>query len=874
MKRAEGQFLGFVLAGFLTATAVGLAAPDVPDPAVFLGYAVGERFTPHHRLVAYFERVAERSPRVRLEHYGHTAENRPLLVAFVGSSENIRKLDELAEGWRALASPEGTGKERARELAVRLPALVWLSFNVHGNEPSPSETALKLLHWLATARNDTARLIRENVVVALDPCLNPDGRERYVEWFRSVVGEHPNPDPNSAEHLEPWPGGRVNHYYFDLNRDWVWQTQAESRQRLPLFLAYRPQVHVDFHEMGYNESYFFFPATKPANVFLPKSTLQWGMLFGKGNAAFFDARGWEYYTRENFDLFYPGYGDTYPSLQGAVGMTYEQAGHSRAGLVVRRRDGTLLTLGERVRHHFVAAVATLWTAAHQRQKLLLDTYEFWRSALEQTFPASAYVLTPDSEPGRVAQLVDVLLRQGVRVGRAVRPFRVREGIDYLGRRVKNRTVPAGAVVVPVRQPEARLVATLMEPEVALPDTFFYDITAWCLPLAFGVRGIRAKKCGKLELDWFSQAPWPKGGVTAHGSHTFAYLVPWNRTGAAKLLYELLAKGARVRVAKKPFVNSGIRFDRGTLVVPAVQPKTFRSDTSLASLLDAWSRRLGLQVHAVPTGLSEKGPDLGSDAMPILRLPKIAVLTGSPASATCYGSIWFLLDSEVGIPFTALPVDAFRSVDLSRYDVLVFPDDYADGRRWKARLDSTGLARLRDWISAGGVFVGVKGGAALATQEVGKLCQAHLFREKKAQKKKGRPDGGAENPPKPLLRTVEQRRYERRLQRVPGSILRAVVDTTHVLTFGYGGDLMTLKTSGLLFARTARGDNVVVYPEEARVGGYVSKKSLKKTAGTPYLLLERRGRGRVVLFVDDPNFRLFWRGLTRLFLNALFFAQIS
>jgi len=861
-----------LLAAGLGTSAVALAA-EIPTPAGFLGYDLGEHFTPHERLTAYFQSVARVSDRVRIRTYGRTVEGRELLLAFVGSKRNVARLDELASGWCALADPERTAEARARDLALELPVLVWLSFNVHGNEPSPSEAAIKLLHWLATAENDTAQWIRENVVVAIDPCLNPDGRERYVEWFRSVVGSHPNPDPNSAEHFEPWPGGRVNHYYFDLNRDWVWQTQPESRQRLSVFLAYHPQVHVDFHEMGYNETYFFFPATKPANVFLPQSTLDWALLFGRGNAAFFDARGWEYYTRENFDLFYPGYGDTYPSLQGAIGMTYEQAGHSRAGLVVRRRDGTLLTLRERIDHHFVAAVATLWTAARQRQKLLLDAYHFWSSALKQSFPASAYVLTPDSEPGRVAQLVDLLLRQGVRVGRATRPFRIREGLDYLGRRVRKRKVPAGAVVVPVHQPEARLVATLMEPEVAMPDTFFYDITAWCLPLAFGVRGIRASKCDGLDLKWLSEPPWPEGEVTAHGQRTFAYLVPWAQDGAPRLLYELLARGARVRVARKPFVNSGVRCDRGTLVVPASQPKSFRSDTSLAELMSAWARRLHLRVHAVPTGLSEKGPDLGSDAMPILRRPKIAVLTGSPASATCYGSIWFLLDREVGIPFTALPADRFRSVDLSRYNVLVFPDDYAGGRRWKARLDSTGLARLRDWIQSGGVFVGIKGGAALATQEVGKLCQAHLFREKKTSKNKKKEQASKE-PPKPLLQTVEQREHERRLERVPGSILRALVDTTHVLAFGYGDELMTLKTSGLLFARTSRGDNVVVYPEKARVGGYLSRKALKKTAGTPYLLLERRGRGRVVLFVDDPNFRLFWRGLTRLFLNALFFGQIA
>ncbi len=870
MGRA-GTWLAVLLATELTATAVRPSS-GVVAPAEFLGYEPGKQFTRHERLVTYFDRVAGASDRVQVRVYGRTFESRRLLVAFVGSEANIRKLDELAEGWRTLASPEATSETEAEGLALKLPALVWLSFNVHGNEPSPSETALELLYWLATAENDTARLIRENVVVAIDPCLNPDGRERYVEWFRSVVGKHPNPDPNSAEHVEPWPGGRLNHYYFDLNRDWVWQTQRETRQRVAVFLAYRPQVHVDFHEMGYNETYFFFPATKPANVFLPRTTLDWAMRFGRGNAAFFDARGWEYYTRENFDLFYPGYGDTYPSLQGAVGMTYEQAGHSRAGLVVRRSDGTLLTLRQRIDHHFTAAVATLWTAARERQRLLLDTYRFWRSALTRAFPASAYVLLPGLEPDRVAELADLLLRQGVRVGRATKPFRVREGFDYLGQRVRDCNVPAGAIVVPVHQPEARLVATLMEPEVAMPDTFFYDITAWCLPLAFGVRGIRARKCKGLELRWLSEAPWPKGHVEAHGQRTFAYLVPWAQDGAPRLLYELLAKGARVRVARKPFVNSGIRCCRGTLVVPATQPESFRSDTSLAELVAAWSRRLRLHVHAVPTGLSEEGPDLGSDAMPLLRLPKIGVLTGSPASATCYGSIWFLLDHELGIPFAALPVQRFRLVDLSRYDVLVFPDDYAGGRRWKAKLDSTALARLRDWIDAGGVFVGIKGGAALATQEVGKLCQVHLLREKKPGKnaKKGEAN---EKPREQLLHTVEQREHERRLQRVPGSILRALVDTTHVLAFGYGGELMTLKTSGLLFARTTRGDNVVVYPEKARVSGYLSTKALKKTAGTPYLLVERRGRGRVVLFVDDPNFRLFWRGLTRLFLNALFFGQI-
>ncbi|MFG0316344.1 MAG: M14 family zinc carboxypeptidase, partial [Planctomycetota bacterium JB042] len=464
-------------------------ATQVPTPAAVLGHELGEEFSTHEQVRRVVEAIALASDRVEVRRYGTTWAGRPLVLALVSSPANLARIEAIGDGLRALEDPRPDPDGAARAAVIeRSPAVCWLSFSVHGNEASGTEASLATLYHLAAAEDDEVARMLDDVVVVVDPCLNPDGRERYVQWYRSVRGPTPDPDPQALVHDEPWPRGRSNHYHFDLNRDWAFLTQVERRARLRAWRRLPPQVHADLHELGSESSYFFFPAAPPFNQNLPADTLRWGEVFGAANAAAFDRFGWTYFTGEAFDLLYPGYGDSWPSLNAAIGMTYEQAGHGRAGLVVRRSDGTLLTLADRVAHHFTAAVETVRTTATHR-RALLERFARWHDDAVwegREGPIAAYLLERTGSGHAVDELVRLLLAQGIEVHEAAEPFEVAEGHPFDGGPPAARRFAPGTVVVPLAQPRKRLAKALLEPRAAVRENQFYDVSAWSLPLAFGV----------------------------------------------------------------------------------------------------------------------------------------------------------------------------------------------------------------------------------------------------------------------------------------------------------------------------------------------------------------------------------------------------
>ncbi|HVH12460.1 MAG TPA: M14 family zinc carboxypeptidase, partial [Longimicrobium sp.] len=453
-----------------------------PSPQDVLGYALGERFTPYAGVQRYARALADASDQVDYRPYGVTPEGRELFQLVIATPQNLQRLNAILAANAELA--RGASAERAREIASSNPAVVYFSYGVHGNESSSSEAALYTAWDLARGAPEVADVL-DQVVVIMDPVTNPDGRDRYVGWFTSVVGARPNVNPQAREHREPWPGGRFNHYLFDLNRDWSWATQPETQARLATWWQWNPQVHVDFHEMFYNSTYFFFPAAAPINPIYPEHILAWGRRFGQANAQAFDQFGWSYYTGEAFDLFYPGYGDSWPSLTGAVGMTYEQAGHGAAGIAIQQASGDTLTLHDRAQHHRTSGQATLRTAAAGKTQLLLDYAEAARTAGqgEQDF-----LLVPGTDPTRIDALVAHLRRQGIEVERTSTGFSAR-ATAYPGFEGRSQ-FPAGTYRVRARQPLGRLAVTLLQPETELKAEYSYDVSAWSLPYAYGVEAFR------------------------------------------------------------------------------------------------------------------------------------------------------------------------------------------------------------------------------------------------------------------------------------------------------------------------------------------------------------------------------------------------
>ena len=824
---------------------------SVPSPEAHLGYPLGSRYTEHWRIRPYLEALAKTSPRISWSSYGKTAERRPLLLAAVTSAQNRARLEEIRAGLAQLGDPRSLTEEQAREkIAEKFPAVVWLSFNVHGNEASGTEAALALLYQLCAGTDARTLAILQNTVALIDPCLNPDGRDRFVNWFQSVVGDRPNPDPKSFEHAEPWPGGRGNHFGFDLNRDWAFLSQPESRARVAAYLSWSPQVHVDFHEMDPESSYFFFPADVPINLNLPPSTLEWQKVFGRGNAAAFDKFGWLYYTGERFDLFYPGYGDSWPSLQGAVGMTYEQAGHSAAGIAIRRRDESILTLHDRAWHHFSAAVATLETAAANRRDLLLDYYRFFRSAVEDAKDQKlqCYLLAEGSDPARAAALADVLIAQGVEVHRAKEAFLAGPIGKFGGGSVEKEKFAAGTYLVRLSQPRRRLANALLEPEPAALDLYFYDVSAWSLPLAFGVEAYWCDAPVEARAELLTAAPPPPTPSLIKAS--YAYLIPWDSGGAPALTHHLLKDGFIVRLARKDFRIARKDYPKGTAVVPvAGNPESLHE--RIAGLAGAWK----VPVRSVETGLAERGMDLGSDRALTLRPRRIAVATGSGVSPTSYGAIHFLLERQHNMEFSSLSLEAIGREELASYHVLVLPD----GSGYGEKLDKERAKRIERWIQGGGTLVAIGGGAAWATASRSGLTKVELASTAAAS-----PAGG----PKAWVR-MEEAESERRRRDIPGTILAVQLDPDHPIAFGYGeGPVYVMQQSGRAFNLPDEGRAVGVYSDAPKVAGYLSREDQGQFHGKAYLVQVSSGEGRVVLFADDPNFRLMWQGLTKLFLNAV------
>ncbi|HEY0021915.1 MAG TPA: M14 metallopeptidase family protein [Longimicrobium sp.] len=818
--------------------AQALAAQQAPpSPAEVLGHQLGERFTPYAGVQRYSQALAQASELVDYRPYGRTPEGRELFQLVIASPQNLQALPGILAANAELTRPE-TPAPRAAQIAATNPAVVYFSYGVHGNETSSSEAALYTAWDLARGAPEV-RGVLDSVVVIIDPVANPDGRDRYVQWFQSVSGARPNVNPQAREHREPWPGGRFNHYLFDLNRDWSWVTQPETRARLATWFQYNPQVHVDFHEMYYNSSYFFFPAAAPINPIYPEHILEWGRRFGQGNARAFDAQGWPYYTGEAFDLFYPGYGDSWPSLTGAVGMTYEQAGHGAAGLAIQQESGDTLTLHDRAQHHRTSGQATLRTAATGKSRLLLDYAEGQRGAGRGE---RDFLLVPGDDPTRVESMVSHLRRQGIEVERATSGFST--GADPFPGFTDRTQFPTGTYRVRARQPMGRLAITLLQPETELRAEYSYDVSAWSLPYAYGVAAFRAP--AGAGGGW-APVPAPAGeAVTAQvPAAGYGWLVAPGGAAAGPMV-RFLAAGGRASVVTKPSTYAGRRWPAGTWFIPA------RGDSVQARLT-----RAGLGGMAVPvaSGLAESGIDLGSENVIGRRLPRVAVIGGEGVAPTSFGAHWFFLEQEMGMPFDAVLGSELASLDLSEYDVLVLPD--ASPRALRGADEA-----LKTWIQNGGRLVAVAGGAEVAAG------MADIKVRERGQADSAR--GGVSR----FLEGREERQRREWRQEVPGAILPVRLDPAHPLAFGAGldgrpGETFALHAGTLVFEPAENVETVAYFPARLnRISGVISPENVRRLEEGAWVVTRRMGQGSVVLFADDPLFRLFWRSTNPLYVNAI------
>lgn len=820
---------------------------DLPHPSKFLGYPLGRQFTHHHQILAYLEALAAASDRVRLESYGRSYEGRHLSLLTVTSPALQARLGELRLSQLRLADSASLSAEPAEESLADQPIVVWLAYGVHGNESSSPEAALATAYVLAAAEGELAELL-ERVIVIIDPVVNPDGRERYVHGYETKRGHRPNTDPVASEHWESWPGGRQNHYLIDLNRDWAWLTQIETRQRLEAYRRWEPQVYVDFHEMSKDSTYFFPPPAEPINAEIDPRLLAWSEVFGRQNAAAFDRQGWVYYMGEVYDLFYPGYGDAYPSLRGAVGMTYEMAGGGTAGLAVELADGRTLTLADRIARHYTAGLATIRTAAMNRQKMLEDFVASRRSR----GPLLSYFWRAEQSEG--SALSELLQRHGLRV-ETLGTAQTLEVEPLLGGGRAEQIFPAGTQMVSADQPQGNLLRALMEPEVqgisaafiekqrqrleTAQESEFYDITAWSLPLAFNLQVWRF--AGRVES---SAAPTTPEGAGVQGSGEVGFLIPPSGLAGYRLAAALQKEGARLRLSLTELENGGQRFAKGTLFVP-----TAGNRADLPERVAELVAKGPTKVTRVSTSYSASGGALGSEQVVPLAPRRVGLLSGDGVVPTSFGFVWHLLDQEIRMPFSRLDLAQLGRVDLQKLDVLVLPEgDYeralpSGGDRSKA---------LASWARAGGTLVAI-GGAF-----------EWLRREELTAVRAWEPAGESEE--------SSDQELGRRELKIPGVILATELAAHSVLAAGIESAPPQLFFGSRVLLPTGdpQKDVLTVRKEAPILGGFLWPEAEERLRGALLVSVERADQGKVVIFAQEPAFRLFWRGTMPLFLNALMY----
>lgn len=853
--------------------------PAIPTIEDAIGHSPADRLTRPEEAVRYLEALAAAAPeRMKLYRYGKTWEGRELVYAVISSPGNIARLDEIQAGIQALADPRATGADEAERLIADLPGTVWLSYAVHGNEISSTDAAMMTAYHLLAADEARTRTILDETLVFIDPLQNPDGRARFIASFEQALGIEPQADRQTAEHDEPWPGGRTNHYLFDLNRDWFRISQPETKGRIPALRKWLPLVLVDAHEMGGDQTYFFAPEAVPYNPHLTQAQKDNLHLFGENHARYFDRFGIDYFTRDIFDAFYPGYGASWPSYYGGIAMTYEQA--SARGLVFRRYDGSDLTYADGVRNHFITSISTAEVVATNRAKLWRDFHDYRRSAVEEgrRGDTRSYILPAQANQAGADELARLLAMQGVEVDRATEAFRACR-TDFA----------TGSYVIDLAQPEKRRVSVLMERSVEMSDDFLeeqarrrekglpdeiYDVTAWSLPWLFNVDAERCSDTVSVASERVSGSDAPAGSVD-NPDATVAFVVPWGEATSAKLLAAALRHGLTVKSADAAFTVAEQRFPAGSLVF-----ERGANPDDLGETLAGLAADTGADVVGLDTSWVTDGPSFGAVDTLVHPAPRIAMAWDEPTSSYNAGNTRFVLEGRYGYPVAPIRTASLARADLGGYDVLILPAQGFGGGDYRSVLGKGGIENIQDWVNKGGVLISL-GSAAdfLAHPDVDLVS---IRREDAA-----RPDDMPELPgakkddatvPGLIIESEDDFRAriepaEQSPEAMPGAILRAQVDPDHWLGAGLKPEQFVLKRGNAIYtpAPLDEGTNVVRYAAADNVlaSGYLWDAVRAQVAFKPLAVAEPTGRGQVIAITAQTTTRAYQDGLDLLLINAVF-----
>lgn len=903
---------------------------SVPRPETILGYSTGEwhtQFALQERTLLAIANAA--TDRVRVEEIGSSYERRTMRLFIVSAPENIARLDAIRADLDKIGDPRGTSAAELEAIAARTPAVVMFNMSVHGDEVPGFEASMQLLYQYAASEEPATMAALKNTIVVINPSTNPDGHERFSVWYNANAVGHPDEGANEHQGNQPWSvRGRYNHYRFDMNRDVMATTQREAQAVVRGILRWHPMVAADMH--GYTTQYYFPPAARPVNANIGGAVAaKWLDAIGKGNADAFDNYGWSYYVRDIFDYYAPVFWDVVPALMGATGLTYETDGGP--AFVKRRDDGTILSLRDGIAKHYVAGLATVETTARRSAERVKDYLRFRQGAIAdgRTGRLKRVVLVPGTDPGRAAELVSALLRNGIEVRQATSAFSSARAHAYYDEATGTRRFEAGSYVVDLAQPQGKVAKAFLELDPELDPVFaksqfekfrrnqqrsrgestregyeFYDLAAWSLPVTYGVEAYwtedAAPVSGTLLTLPAEEPTLPQatatarrtggellaveiaGGITGGERARSAYLFAPTSFGSSRLAYHLLANGFRVAVASMGVEVGGKDWPRGTYVV-----RVARNDSTLHAKLDLLARESGVQVVAVNTAFPERGQfGTGSESTFSLRTPQVAIVGDEGISLTDYGAIWWSFERRYGIKFMPISMGYLSGSDLTKFNVIIIPD--ASGGALNARLGKDGAERLKSWVQSGGTLITMGGASAWAARESVGLTSARVV---EADTVKDRAAVASRNPA-----SDDSARAKRKVAEVPdkaldaltgipspsasstsptgipGSHFDVVLDRTHWLTFGYERPRVTVMLDGSTFFKLSKnGSNVGVFPSSGKLfrAGFVWPDNTERLLkGTAYLIEEPMGDGHVVLFANEPMFRGWWRALDRLVLNAV------
>ena len=800
--------------------------PNITKPQEVLGYIPGQWHVTHDLLVSYMRKLADESPRISIENRGETYEGRPLLLLTITSEKNQNNLETIRKNHLALTTSGSKGID-----IEKMPIVVYQGFSIHGNEPSGSNAALLVAYYLAAAQGPKIESLLENTVILFDPSFNPDGLQRFAYWANTNKSNNLNPDPQDREYHEVWPGGRTNHYWFDMNRDWLAVQLPESKARIASYHKWEPNILTDHHEMGSNSTFFFQPGIPSrTHPLTPEKNQELTKQIGKFHAAALDKIGSLYYTEEDYDDFYYGKGSTFPDINGGIGILFEQAssrGHEQ------ETDNGLLTFPFTIRNQFTTALSTLKAADSLRMEILNYQRNFYKNARESA-KKGAYVFGNSTDANSAYKLAEVLKRQQVEIYQIASDFTVDD---------KTFTKGTG-YIVPKDQKQHRMVEAMFEQRTSFKDSLFYDISAWSFPLAFGMdfnENVTINHAG-AKIDSLQPPRFPEVDKS-----NYAYLMPWNNYYAPKALNMILEKGLRAKVAMHPLESDNKKFDYGTILIP-VQNQVLDKD-KLYEFLKEVSTKSNVEIDGASTGLTG-GIRLGSAKFRPLTPQKVALIVGDGITPYDAGEIWHLFDIRYDIKITKLDTRDIGRADLSKYTDIILPNNR------KEFLQKNETEKLKNWVKAGGTLIGYKN-ASLWFKDNGFIDFELLKNEVKAKDI-----------------TFEERKDFKGAQEIGGAIFEASQDRSHPINFGYKNNKIALFRDTTIFIKSdsVSYENPLKYTNSPLLSGYISSPNLKLLSGSVPFKHSNLGKGNIILFTDNTNFRAFWYGTNKLLMNAIFFGE--